>query len=431
MLKINSAVIIIILSIFKFYSNYIYSQIKFEDYFEDKTLRIDYYHSGNHSSEYFILDQLIEEKYWAGNKKNLLIPFNYGKYQILVKDASTGVLIYSYNYSTLFSEWQTTAEAKSIFKVFHETVIIPFPKLPILVEFYSRDSLNNFNLKFKLPIDPKNPYIVKEQNLKFNTLTILDNGQTENKVDIVFIPEGYRMQDSVKLLNDANRFMQYLFNSSPFKENKDKFNIRLIFSWSEDTGTDVPPKNIWKNTLLNSRFYTFYLDRYLMTSENKILRNVAGNVPYDQIYILVNSDEYGGGGIYNHYALCTTDNKYSEYVFIHEFGHSFAFLADEYYSSEVAYTEFYKKNLEPLEPNITTLVDFDSKWKNFIKSGTPLPTPNSIKYKDIVGLFEGAGYSDKGIFRPELDCTMKSISVDNFCDVCKNSIIKMFNYYCD
>ena len=168
-----------------------------------------------------------------------------------------------------------------------------------------------------------------------------------------------------------------------------------------------------------------------MTSDNKTLRNVASNVPYDQIYIIVNTDEYGGGAIYNHYAVCVSDNKFSEYVFTHEFGHSFAFLADEYYNSEVAYENFYRYDVEPLEPNITTLIDFESKWKNMIESDIPIPTPNSREFINKVGVFEGGGYSAKGIFRPEYDCTMKSISVNNFCEVCKLSIIKMINYYCE
>ncbi len=407
----------------------LYSQVDFDNYFRNGALRIDYFHGGTNNSEFFILDELIEEEYWAGNKKNLLIPFDYGKYQVQVKEINEDITIYSYNYSTLFSEWQTIDEAKNISKVFHETVLIPYPKNKVLVEFYSRDSLNKLNLKFKLNIDPKDPYIIREKKERFNSISILDNGNYENKVDIVIIPEGYTYQDSIKLINDVRRFKEYLFNTSPFKENQEKFNINLVFSWSEERGTDIPPKNIWKNTVVNSRFYTFYLDRYLMTSDNKTLRNIASNVPYDQIYILVNTDEYGGGAIYNHYAVCVSDNIYSEYIFTHEFGHSFAFLADEYYNSEVAYDNFYRYDIEPLEPNITTLIDFESKWKNMIEGDIPIPTPGTKEYLNKVGVFEGGGYSAKGIYRPQFDCTMKSISVDNFCEVCKSAIIKMINYY--
>ncbi len=411
--------------------SFLYCQIDFEDYFRDGALRIDYYHGGTNNSEFIILDEIIEEKYWAGNKKNLISPFDYGKYQILVKDYQNGIILYSYNYSTLFSEWQTTEEAKNISKIFHESVLIPYPKNKVVVEFYSRDSSNNFNNVFILNIDPNDKYIVREKKSKFNSIAVFESGSYSDKVDIVIIPEGYTHKDSTKLTNDVKRFKQYLFNTSPFKEHQDKFNIRLVFAFSDESGTDIPPENIWRNTILNSRFYTFYLDRYLMTSDNKTLRNVASNVPYDQIYIIVNTDEYGGGAIYNYYAVCVSDNKFSEYVFTHEFGHSFAFLADEYYNSEVAYENFYRYDVEPLEPNITTLIDFESKWKNLIESDIPIPTPNSREFINKVGVFEGGGYSAKGIFRPEYDCTMKSISVNNFCEVCKLSIIKMINYYCE
>lgn len=426
----NESFLAFFIIIFSLLFSNLFSQIKFSDYFEDKALRIDYYHGGNYNSEFFIIDELIEEEFWAGNKNNLINPFDYGKYQILVKDKKENLVLYSYNYSTLFSEWQTIKEAKDIQRIFHETVLIPYPKKPVKVEFYSRDSLNNFILKFELDINPDDPYIVKERKNKYPTIPILNNGNPENKVDIVFIPEGYTKIDSSKLVEDAFRFAEYLFNSSPFKENKDNFNINLVVAYSEESETDIPAENIWNNTLLNSRFYTFYLDRYLMTSDNKTLRNVASNSPYDQIYILVNTDQYGGGAIYNHYAVCISDNKFSEYVFIHEFGHSFAFLADEYYSSEVAYENFYRYDIEPLEPNITNLINFDSKWKSMIDKQTPIPTPNSKNYINTVGVFEGGGYSSKGIYRPQFDCTMKSISVDNFCKVCKSAITKMINYYC-
>ena len=431
MFNTKNITLLVLLAILINHQSIIYSQVEFENYFREGALRIDYFHGGTNNSEFFILDELIKEKYWAGNKDKLLIPFDYGKYQILVKDFIQNKIIYSYNYSTLFSEWQTTEEAKNISKIFHETVIIPYPKNQVLVEFYSRDSLNNLKLKFDLKINPDDPYIRKDNKGEFSSISILESGNFSKKVDIVIIPEGYTIKDSIKFYNDALRFKEYLFNSSPFKENKDKFNINLVFAWSEETGTDIPPENTWKNTIINSRFYTFYLDRYLMTSDNKTLRDIASNVPYDQIYILVNTDEYGGGAIYNHYAVCVSDNKFSEYIFTHEFGHSFAFLADEYYNSEVAYDNFYRLDIEPLEPNITTLIDFNKKWKNMISENVPIPTPAVKEYLNKVGVFEGGGYSAKGIFRPQFDCTMKSISVDNFCAVCKASIEKMINYYCE
>jgi hypothetical protein len=228
---------------------------------------------------------------------------------------------------------------------------------------------------------------------------------------------------------DCERFAGYLFNSSPFGENKDKFNIWGIEAPSAESGTDIPKEDIWKKTLVNSTFYTFDLERYLMTYDNKTLRNIASNAPYDQIYILVNSDKYGGGAIYNHYSVCVNNNKYSEFVFVHEFGHGFASLADEYYTSDVAYKDFYPLDVEPTDPNLTTLVDFDSKWKDLVDEKTPIPTPDTDEYKNKVGAFEGGGYMEKGIYRPTHDCTMKSIAIDNFCPVCKRAIQQMINFY--
>jgi hypothetical protein len=232
-----------------------------------------------------------------------------------------------------------------------------------------------------------------------------------------------------KFKEDCGRFAGYLFNVSPFKENRDNFNIWGVEAPSENSGTDIPKENIWKKTILNTNFYTFGLERYLMTADNKSVRDLAANAPYDQIYILVNTDEYGGGSIYNHYSVCASDNKYSEYVFVHEFGHGFASLADEYYTSDVAYEDFYPLDVEPLDPNLTTLVDFKSKWKDLVPDSIPIPTPAVEKYKNSVGAFEGGGYMAKGIYRPMMDCTMKSISVDNFCPVCKRAVRQMIDFY--
>jgi len=181
--------------------------------------------------------------------------------------------------------------------------------------------------------------------------------------------------------------------------------------------------------LVNTTFYTFDLDRYLMTADNKVLRDVASYAPYDQIYILVNTIKYGGGSIYNHYSVCAIDCRFVEYIIVHEFGHGFGSLADEYYTSDVAYQDFYPTDIEPLDPNITTLVDFDSKWKDLVENDTPIPTPDTPEYKDKVGVFEGGGYVAKGVFRPYEECTMKSISYNNFCPVCKRALQRMIDFY--
>lgn len=412
-----------------FFSNPIFSQVNFDKYFLDKTLRFDYYHTGDKTNDYYSFDELIEEPYWGGSKVNLIDRFDYGKYKVIVKDFDSGNEIYSRTYSTLFSEWQTTDEANQTTRTFSETVTFPYPKNPVIVEFYSRDKKNVLHKKFEYTLNPKSYFIKKERSLKLNSFEVLKSNDPEEAVDIVVIPDGYTIDEMDKFKKDCKRFADYLFNASPYKENKNKFNIYGIEAPSKESGTDVPAENIWMNTIVNSKFYMFDLDRYLMTSDNKTLRNIASNAPYDQIFILVNTKRYGGGSIYNHYSVCVSDNPNSEYIFTHEFGHGFAGLADEYYTSDVAYNDFYPLDIEPLEPNITTLVNFESKWQDMVEPGLPIPTPPLTQYRDKVGVYQGGGYVADGVYRPMLDCSMKSISVNNFCRVCKRAIKQMIDFY--
>ncbi len=409
----------------------LFAQIKFEDYFVDKTLRFDYFNVGDANSQSIVFGELREEPFWGGPKKNLIDPFNFGNYKYEVYDKETGNLIFSRGYSTLFAEWLTTPEAKKISRAFSETVVFPYPKKEVILKLFKRDRKNNFQLIYETDIDPSNPFIKKDKPNKFPYIKVLDNGNPNEKVDIVVIPDGYTKQEMEKFKKDLKKFIQSLFGSNPYKENKDNFNIWAIEAPSDESGTDIPRQNIWKSTIVNSSFYTFDTERYLMTEDNKTLRDLAGNVPYDLIYILVNTSKYGGGAIYNHYSVAASDNEHFEYLIIHEFGHGFAGLGDEYYTSQVSYEEFYPLDVEPWERNLTTLVQFESKWKNLIDKDTPIPTPSTEEYKDKVGVFEGGGYVPKGVYRPMQDCTMKSRSVDNFCVVCKKTIQEMINFYCE
>lgn len=407
----------------------LFAQTNFDQYFQNKTLRIDYFHTGTAETESYSMDELKSEPFWGGSKVNLLDKFDYGKYKLMVFDSSSNKLIFSKGYSTLFSEWQTTAESKLTTKTFSETVIMPFPNKTIRAEFYTRNKKGEFDKKFEYYVNPANYFISPERNHKFNSFEVVKSGDPATKVDIVIVPDGYTKEEMDKFHKDCAKFAGHLFNSSPYKENKDKFNIWGVEAFSEESGTDIPAKNIWKKTVINTTFYTFDLERYLMTSDNKSLRDVAANVPYDQIYILVNTNVYGGGSIYNHYSVCVSDNRFEEYIFIHEFGHGFGGLGDEYYNSSVAYENFYPADVEPWEPNVTTLKDFDKKWKDMLPKDTPVPTPAEEKFNGKVGVFEGGGYVAKGVYRPRMDCTMKSISVNNFCPVCSRAIENMINYY--
>ena len=406
-----------------------FPQITFDQYFLNKTLRLDYFHTGNDTSDSYSIDELIEEPYWGGSKVNLLDIFDYGDYKFVVKDFDSGTEIYSKTYSTLFSEWQTTDEAKQTVKSFSETIVFPYPKNNVIVEFYSRDKKNILNKKFEYVVNPNSYFIKTERILEYKNFDVLNSNDSDEAVDIVIIPDGYTKDEMNKFKEDCERFAGYLFNASPYNENKDRFNIWGIEAPSKESGTDIPAENIWTNTIVSTQFYMFDLDRYLMTRDNKILRHVASNAPYDQIFILVNTKKYGGGAIYNHYSVCVSDNNFSEYIFTHEFGHGFAGLGDEYYTSDVAYNEFYPLDVEPLDPNLTTLVNFDSKWKDMLESKTPIPTPATKEFSKTLGVFEGGGYVAKGVYRPMQDCSMKSISVDNFCPVCKRAIKQMIDFY--
>ena len=219
-------------------------------------------------------------------------------------------------------------------------------------------------------------------------------------MDLCIVAEGYRAEDMEKYRADVERMMTFLFRIEPFQSRRNDFNVWVVESVSQDAGTDIPHQGIWRNTAACSNFYTFGIDRYLTAPDHKAVAKLASGAPNDAIYVLVNEEKYGGGGIYNYYALSTADNSRTEYVFVHEFGHSFAGLGDEYYESDVAYENMYPAGVEPWEPNITTQADFASKWADLIVPGTPVPTPNDSSYIGVVGLFEGGGYSAKGVWRP-------------------------------
>jgi hypothetical protein len=407
------------------------SQISFPDYFVDKTLRIDLTHAGNSISEYFFVSQIKQEPFWGGNKKQLVDISNLGDYKFEMIDSASSKIIFSKGFSNLFIEWKTTEEAKTISRSFYECLTMPYPRKSVIVKIYGRNEMLHFVELYHLSVNPADYQIMKEKPILCRYTKIHDSGKPENKVDVVFIPDGYSQSEMNKWEKDASRMMSYLFNSSPFKENKDRFNIWKLDALSEESGTDSPGTNIWKNTVVHSNFYTFGSDRYLMSYDLKKIHDLAANVPYDQIYILVNTNEYGGGGIYNFYSCTSVDNDYSEFVFIHEFGHGFAGLGDEYYTSDTPYSDILNNGEEPWQPNVSSLKNFETKWKNMVDKDTPIPTPLEPKYLGKVGAFEGAAYQSKGLYRPFNECTMKSIIVDGFCPVCRKSIQQAINYQCE
>jgi len=449
----------------------------FDEFFVNKTLRVDFYHTGTKGEELFAVDQCYEEGEWAGSRTNLVDHLNLGEYQARVFDVKTSALFFSRGYSTMFNEWQTTGEAgKGTFHTFHESVLLPMPKNKIQLTICRRDKQMSFREIFSTVIDPSSPTQINraKHQAKFKAISLMRNGPAANKVDLVILGDGYAEKDLEKFRKDAQHFNEVMFSTSPFKERKQNFNVWTIEVVSEESGIPKPDKNIWKNSALGTMYNTFGSARYILTEANKALRDVAGQAPYDFINILVNDDRYGGGGIYNLYntTYTITDKAGLEwqmdYVYVHEFGHSFAGLGDEYYSSQVSYEEFYAKDVEPWEPNVTALLDKnDLKWKTFIEKGMPLPAPwekatydslafergkldrlapdyyekrepffraqeeilKKTKHAGKVGAFEGAGYEARGLYRPAADCRMFSLSLADFDPVCRAAIEKVIDFY--
>ena len=249
--------------------------------------------------------------------------------------------------------------------------------------------------------------------------------------DILLVPEGYAMEDSAKWRRDAERCAAAILNCSPFKENAGRINIRALADYSQESGVSKEDAGMRKKkTLLGASFYTLGTERYLMVEDMWRLASVCGLMPYDHLLVICNTTKYGGGGIYNFHST-VTDNRYFNYVCVHELGHGIAGLADEYYTSEVAVRDYYPEGLEPPAPNITSLVDFDRKWKDMLDPEVPVPTPVEKQYEEVLGVFEGAGYCAKGLYRPRWHCTMMEIKYDDFCPVCQRAFQRMFDFCCD
>lgn len=402
---------------------------QYDVYFTDRQLRIDYYIYGNSDSCDYALDKYVMEPIWGGTRTHLVDSLEYGDYYFEVLLHDSDVVLYSKGYCNLFGEWQTTLEAQNITKGFNESVIMPYPKETVDVIFYMRNYDGDFIKKMALTIDPNDYFIQHLPDYHNSTLNIYGNQIPEKAVDIVILPDGYTKEEMGKFIIDCNFFKESLFSYEPYASYQDRFNIKAILAPSVDSGVSIPGEDIWKNSIIGSSFYTFDSEHYCMSFNNQAIRNLAGQVPYDQIYILTNTSKYGGGGIYNFYCLSSTGNNFSSDVIIHEFGHGFAGLADEYYDDSDSYEEYYNLEIEPWEPNITTLVNFDNKWKDMLKKKTPIPTPEDSKYANEVGVFEGGGYVAKGVYRPKKDCLMKTFNGNKFCEVCHKAIERMILYY--
>lgn len=363
----------------------------FENNFTDATMRVDYYRIGTKGQEQITLDRVYEENAWAGSRVNLLDTLNLGDCFVKVSDLQTNMLLYSRGYSTVFGEWQTTEEALSgTVRTFQETVRFPYPKRKVIVSFLRRDKfvaageMMAFREVVSFIIDPNSQTAINREKRQstFNVFNVMINGPIEKKVDILILGDGYAKEDMEKFRKDAKHFTEQLFSYQPFKRHKNDFNVRAMEVISDDSGIDKPDQNVWKHTALGTMYNTFGSARYVLTEENRAMRDIADAAPYDFITILVNDNRYGGGGIFNLYTTCFTKPVKAgqewemDYVYVHEFGHCFGGLGDEYYSSQVSYVDFYPKGVEPWEPNVTRTNTKDNlKWRNLTLIDTPVPTP--------------------------------------------------------
>ena len=404
----------------------------FNDYFFDKTLRIDYLFTGNAQKQEIVLDGLSSLPGWAGRQHRLAeLPLE-GNGKITVKEKLTGKVIYRTSFSSLFQEWIGEEEAQKTTRGYENTFLVPFPRHNVIITAELTNSRREVCATFTHEVNPED-ILIQELGSKHVTphKYLVKSGDSKECIDVAIMAEGYTMEEMNLFYSDAEKACKALFDHTPFKEKKNKFNIVAVASPSKESGVSIPREKIWKETAVSSHFDTFYSDRYLTTRSVKKIHNWLAGIPYEHIIILANTDTYGGGGIYNSYTLTTAHHPMFEPVVVHEFGHSFGGLADEYaYSSEPS--SLFPNDVEPWEPNITTLVDFDKKWKDMLPAGTPIPTKPETDVKKIytqVGVYEGAGYSLKGIYRPATECRMKINEAPVFCPVCQRSLERMIDFY--
>jgi hypothetical protein len=370
----------------------------FTDFFVDKTLRIDYLLTGDAKSQQICLDELSVLPQWAGRRHHLSeLPLK-GNGQVIVSDSLTGKRIYANSFSSLFTEWLSTAEAKTVAKGFEHTVLVPYPIRTVKVDVTLCNNYGKEVARLTHLVNPKDILIHAKGLTNITPYKyIVRSGSYTDCIDVAILGEGYTRLEMKTFYADAAIAAQSLFTHEPFKSMKNRFNIVAVASPSLDSGVSIPGKNEWKNTAFMSHFNTFYSDRYLTTTHLKLINDALAGIPYEHIIILANTKNYGGGGIYNDFTLTAAHHPKFRPVVVHEFGHSFGGLADEYYYEGDVMDDTYPLSVEPWEQNITTRISFDTKWQDMMRVGTPIPTPEK-QYKDYpIGLYEGAGYSGKGV----------------------------------
>ena len=440
-----------------------------------QTMRLDYYHTGNSAQEVFSVDRvLIEPLPWPGDLSKNVDATNLGKYFFEVRDQKTKRVLYSRGFASIYGEWETTDEAKAMMRTFSESLRFPAPDAPVEIVLKKRNKKNDWVDIWSTSIDPKDIFIDRSKSpAPARLIAIQKMGEPSTKVDFLILGDGYTAREANKFEKDARRLTEVLFSTAPFKEHRKDFNVWGLCPPAAESGISRPSTGIYRDSPLGATYDAFGSERYVLTFDNRALRKVAQFAPYEFIEVIANNRTYGGGGIFNLYSTVAADNGFANYVFVHEFGHHFAGLADEYYTSPVSYAPAAER-IEPWEPNATALLDPATlKWKDLVLPDTPIPTPwnkeayeqysreyqkrrtqirkdnrpesemealfrenlayeqamfRREKYWGRVGAFEGAMYESKGYYRPEVDCIMFS-RTNHFCAVCRRAIERIINLY--
>jgi len=437
-----------------------------------RTMRLDYFHTGSAAEEHFALDSIVIEGAWPGRMDRCIDDTNLGKYLFEVVDRGTNRLLYSRGFASVYGEWELTDEAKQHLRTFHESLRFPAPSAPVQVIMKKRDRRNAFREVWSVLIDPADPAVERSAPPAAEVWAVMHNGEPADKVDLLLMGDGYTAAEMDKWHADARRLTALLFAVSPFRERRTDFNVWAVDTPAEESGISRPSDGVYRRSPLRTGYDAFGSERYILTFDNKRVREAAAAAPYEFIEIVTNTRKYGGGGIFNLYATVAADNAFTPYIFVHEFGHHFAGLADEYYTSDVTYQGDTERPA-PWEPNATADSQA-SKWKDLVAGGTPLPTPwskqafetlqNGIQdrrrkiraahrpeeemealfreereqstkllgsetYSGKVGSFEGAMYEARGYYRPQTDCIMFSRDEVGFCAVCRRAIERVIGLY--
>lgn len=463
---------------------------QFEADFLDRTLRIDLYHAGDAAAEVYTLDRVLEQGLWSGSRTHLVEPLQHGRYLARLLDASSGRVLFASTFDSYFGEYRTTpAASKGVRRTYAESLLVPCPRRTVKLTIDAHAPDGALRQVFTVEIDPAG---AARPPLEGNVTVVASHvvADPHAALDLAILGEGYTAREEGKFRHDLERFSRFLLAAEPFASLQARINIRGVLKPSQDSGCSEPSRGVWRSTALGASFDAFGSERYMLTEDNRAVRDIAAHVPYDVLTIMVNTPRYGGGGIYGLYSTFTSDNQFSPYLFVHELGHTLAGLADEYYTSSVAYTEFYPPGVEPESPNITALLDpKQPKWRELVTPGVAVPTPwekTAYDAMDLayqkrrqeinehiatlmrggapaaevdklkaegerlalenahqvdaflaasaaagrVGAFEGAGYTSKNMFRPMVDCIMFSKGNGKpFCTVCRRALAQAIARY--